>query len=84
MIVSSKFNHCRNNSIYSSTKIIPIIYPRRATKGHPRSAEMAVAKIANSYFLPYQAAIAAVLKYLEFTRIYFQVEKPKVNAILKK
>lgn len=40
-------------------------YPSNAANGQPSKEEIAVAKMASSYFLEYQAAIAAVLKYLE-------------------
>ena len=40
-------------------------YPNNATNGHPIKDEIAVAKIANAYLRPNQAAIPTVLKYLK-------------------
>lgn len=42
-----------------------IYYPNRAANGQPSRDEIAVVNIANSYFLAYHAAMAAVLQYLE-------------------
>lgn len=39
-------------------------YPSSAANGHPSNEEIAVAKIANSYWRAYQAAVATVLRYL--------------------